>query len=79
MWPISAVFLSAAFEGVADGFERWCDRGHVLYVLEGALQFELKDGRSVTLKTGTSYQVSDFGDASHRSPTGQGAKLSIVD
>ena len=59
--------------------DHWCDRGHVLYVLEGELQSELKDGRSVTLKPGMSYQVSDFGDAAHRSSTEQGAKLFIVD
>ena len=59
--------------------DHWCDRGHVLYVLEGELQSELKDGRSVTLKPGMSYQVSDYGDAPHRSSTQSGAKLFIVD
>jgi hypothetical protein len=33
----------------------------------------------VTLKPGMSYQVSDFGDAPHRSSTKPGAKLFIVD
>ena len=59
--------------------DHWCDRGHVLYVLEGELQSELKDGRMVTLTAGMSYQVSDFGDAAHRSSTATGAKLFIVD
>ncbi len=59
--------------------DHWCDRGHVLYVLEGELQSELKDGRSTTLKPGMSYQVSDFGDSPHRSSTQKGAKLFIVD
>ncbi len=59
--------------------DHWCDRGHVLYVLEGELVTELKDGRSFTLKPGMSYQVSDFGDAAHRSTTVGGAKLFIVD
>lgn len=59
--------------------DHWCDRGHVLFVLEGELHSELKDGRSVTLKPGMSYQVSDFGDAPHRSSTEKGAKLFIVD
>jgi quercetin dioxygenase-like cupin family protein len=57
----------------------WCDRGHVLYVLEGELETELKDGRRFTLKPGMSYQVSDHGDAAHRSATTTGAKLFIVD
>jgi hypothetical protein len=59
--------------------DHWCDRGHVLYVLEGELQSELKDGRQLTLTAGMSYQVSDFGDAAHRSSTKIGAKLFIVD
>jgi len=59
--------------------DHWCDRGHVLYVLEGELVTELRDGRRFTLGPGTSYQVSDQGDASHRSSTKSGARLFIVD
>ncbi|MDQ1080794.1 DHCW motif cupin fold protein [Pseudoroseomonas cervicalis] len=59
--------------------DHWCDRGHVLFVLEGVLETELKDGRRFTLRPGMSYQVSDFGDAAHRSSTATGAKLFIVD
>ena len=59
--------------------DHWCDRGHVLYVLEGELISELKDGRTFRLTPGMSYQVSDFGDAPHRSTTTVGAKLFIVD
>ena len=59
--------------------DHWCDRGHVLFVLDGELHTELKDGRTVTLKPGMSYQVSDFGDAAHRSSTSTGARLFIVD
>lgn len=59
--------------------DHWCDRGHVLLVLEGELESELRDGRVVRLTPGTSYQVSDFGDAAHRSRTRTGAKLFIVD
>lgn len=59
--------------------DHWCDRGHVLYVLEGELVSELKDGRSTVMTAGMSYQVSDFGDAPHRSSSKDGAKLFIVD
>ena len=59
--------------------DHWCDRGHVLYVLEGELDTELRDGRTFRLKPGMSYQVSDHGDAAHRSSTQTGAKLFIVD
>ena len=59
--------------------DHWCDRGHVLFVLEGELVSELRDGRNFTLSAGMSYQVSDFGDAAHRSSTATGARLFIVD
>jgi hypothetical protein len=59
--------------------DHWCDRGHILFVLAGELVSELKDGRTFTLKPNTSYQVSDFGDAAHRSRTATGATLFIVD
>ncbi len=59
--------------------DHWCDRGHVLLVLEGELETELRDGRRFTLRAGQSYQVSDFGDAAHRSSTRAGARLFIVD
>ena len=59
--------------------DHWCDRGHILYVVEGELDTELKDGRTFKLTAGMSYQVSDFGDAAHRSSTQTGAKLFIVD
>ncbi|WP_072389890.1 DHCW motif cupin fold protein [Hyphomicrobium sp. CS1BSMeth3] len=59
--------------------DHWCDRGHILYVLEGELETELRDGRRFVLRPGMSYQVSNFGDAAHRSYTKTGAKLFIVD
>ena len=59
--------------------DHWCDRGHILYVLEGEFDTELKDGRTFRLTPGMSYRVSDFGDAAHRSSTRTGAKLFIVD
>ena len=58
--------------------DHWCNRGHVLLVLEGELVTELRDGRAVTLRAGQSYQVAT--DAMpHRSRTATGATLFIVD
>lgn len=59
--------------------DHWCDRGHVLFVVAGELVSELRDGRRFTLTAGMSYQVSDFGDAAHRSSSATGATLFIVD
>ena len=58
--------------------DHWCERGHVLLVLEGELTTELADGRQVVLGPGMSYQVADNTQA-HRSSTQVGAKLFIVD
>jgi hypothetical protein len=58
--------------------DHWCNRGHVLLVLSGELVTELQDGRSFTLKAGQSYQVANDA-APHRSRTGTGATLFIVD
>lgn len=59
--------------------DHWCDRGHVFLVMEGEIVSELADGTSCVLHAGTSYVVSDHGDAAHRSRTATGAKLFIVD
>ena len=58
--------------------DHWCNRGHVLLVLEGELYTELSDGREFKLTPGVSYQVADDANP-HRSYTKTGAKLFIVD
>src|SRR4051812_19689299 len=40
--------------------DHWCERGHILYVVEGELDTELQDGRVFKLRPGMSYQVSSF-------------------
>lgn len=59
--------------------DHWCERGHVLLVLDGELTTELADGSLHVLRAGMSYQVAE-GAAPHRSRTGaSGATLFIVD
>ena len=58
--------------------DHWCQKGHILFCLEGELETELQDGRVFTLKPGMSYQVADRAEA-HRSSTRIGAKLFVVD
>jgi quercetin dioxygenase-like cupin family protein len=58
--------------------DHWCERGHILLVLEGELVTELRDGRTFTLAAGQSYQVGDA-VAPHRSRSPAGARLFIVD
>jgi mannose-6-phosphate isomerase class I len=58
--------------------DHWCDKGHIIFCVEGEMITELKDGRKFQLKKGMSYQVGDNAD-SHRTQSVEGVKLFIVD
>lgn len=58
--------------------DHWCQLGHLVFVLEGELINEHKDGTMNVLKAGMSYHVSD-GLSSHRSRTNGPVKLLVVD
>ncbi|MFC3492952.1 DHCW motif cupin fold protein [Glycomyces rhizosphaerae] len=58
--------------------DHWCNRGHILFVLEGELTTELGSGEVVTISAGSSYQVGDDTEP-HRSSTREGARLFVVD
>lgn len=58
--------------------DHWCERGHVLLVLDGELLTELRDGSIHRLGPGQSYEVAD-GTAAHRSTSPAGCRLFIVD
>lgn len=58
--------------------DHWCELGHLVFVLEGELINELKDGTRNVMKAGMSYAVSD-GLSVHRSRTAGPVKLLVVD
>ena len=58
--------------------DHWCDKGHIIYCIEGEMTTELAEGRKFILKKGMTYQVGDYADA-HRSYSETGAKIFIVD
>jgi quercetin dioxygenase-like cupin family protein len=58
--------------------DHWCNKGHIIYCVEGEMDTELKDGRVMRLREGMSYFVGD-NDEAHRSSTLSGCKLYIVD
>lgn len=58
--------------------DHWCQKGPVLLCLDGELDTELQDGRTLRLTPGVSYQVADDAEP-HRSSTRTGARLFIVD
>ena len=58
--------------------DHWCEKGHIVHCLEGEFISEMADGMTFLLKKGMTYIVSD--DLSvHRSKTGTGVKLLIID
>src|SRR5688572_12517183 len=58
--------------------DHWCDKGHIIYCVEGEMETELKDGSKHKLSKGMSYHVGDD-SAAHRSYSENGCKLFIVD
>lgn len=58
--------------------DHWCQKGHIIYCIEGEMDTELADGSIHTLKKGMSYQVSDD-LSSHRTSSKNGVKLFVVD
>jgi hypothetical protein len=59
--------------------DHWCPRGHVLLVLKGELDIELKDGRTFKMGESTSFQVGDDEGNPHLAYSEKGAKVFIVD
>jgi quercetin dioxygenase-like cupin family protein len=58
--------------------DHWCDRGHVVHVICGALTIDLRDGRSEAVGEGMSFVVGTGIDA-HLVRTECGATVLIVD
>lgn len=58
--------------------DHWCQKGHIVYCMEGEFVSELQDGREFRLIAGSTYVVTD-GLSSHRSYTIDGVKLMIID
>jgi len=56
----------------------WCEKGHLVYCLEGEFISELKTGEKFTLSKGMSYVVYD-NLSIHRSQSVSGVKLLIID
>ena len=58
--------------------DHWCEKGHIIFCIEGQMTTELLNGQVYEMTKGMSYQVSD--DLStHRTFSNEGVKLFIVD
>lgn len=58
--------------------DHWCEKGHIVYCLEGEMESELKSGENHLMQSGMMYVVSDH-LSSHRSTSTNGVKLLIID
>ena len=58
--------------------DHWCQKGHIVHCLDGEFVSELSTGENIRLSAGDSYVVSDE-LSSHKSISGNGVKLLIVD
>ncbi|MBK7885565.1 MAG: DHCW motif cupin fold protein [Chitinophagaceae bacterium] len=58
--------------------DHWCQKGHIVYCLEGEFVSEFENGKSAVLTKGMTYVVSDD-LSSHRSVSENGVKLLIID
>ncbi len=80
-WTFARGNLRVRIVEYSPGFrsDHWCPRGHVLYVLEGTLNIELKDGRIFELPAATGFQAEDDDTNPHLASSVTGAKVFIVD
>jgi hypothetical protein len=58
--------------------DHWCNKGHIIFCVEGSMETELQNGQKHLLEKGMLYTVGD-NSASHRSYSKSGCILFIVD
>jgi hypothetical protein len=60
--------------------DHWCSKGHILYVVSGALAIEHEDGKEACrLSAGMSWRVADGAEPAHRVRSETGATVFILD
>ena len=59
--------------------DHWCDKGHLTFVLSGAVEIEQADGSRHHASANMSYHVADGEAHAHRLSSPAGATLFIVD
>lgn len=58
--------------------DHWCQKGHIIYCIEGEMTIELSNGNEYSMTKGMTFQVSDD-LSSHRTYSKDGAKLFVLD
>jgi len=59
--------------------DHWCGKGHILFVVSGALAIEHQDGNRYELAAGMSWHAADGEGSPHRVVSERGAQVFIID
>jgi len=59
--------------------DHWCGRGHIVYVLEGKIHVDLRNGQRYVLMSGMGFEAGDDEGNPHLVHTETGARVFIVD
>ncbi len=59
--------------------DHWCKKGHLLYVLKGVIEIEMKNGETYQLGEADSFVVGDDRQNPHIISSDFGAKVLIID
>lgn len=76
MGNIQVRLVSYSADYVSD---HWYGKGHIVFVVSGAVTIEHKDGRRCEMTAGMSYQVGDDDPSDHRLVSAGGGSIFIVD
>jgi len=77
---VGAVRLRVVEYGAGYLADHWCSKGHIIYVISGALAIEHEDGTpACLLSAGMSWHVADAEGPAHRVRSEAGARVFIVD
>ena len=58
--------------------DHWCDKGHIVFIIDGELKIEHKDNSIHTLQGGMTYLIGD-NTLAHQAKSKLGAKALIID
>jgi len=79
-WQAGEAQLRVVDYGAGYLADHWCSKGHIIYVIAGALSIEHEDGtRENVLEAGMSWCVGDGEAPAHRVRSESGARVFILD
>ncbi|MGH9403130.1 MAG: DHCW motif cupin fold protein [Terriglobia bacterium] len=59
--------------------DSWCSKGHIVFIVAGALVIEHQNGHKYALTPGMIYHVADGNGSPHRARSESGATIFVID